>query len=100
MSITETPSSPSGQTELTKERIIEALRAVQEPETGRGLVELGMIPDVQISGRDVRLTIELATPVYPHKSRLEQDVRAALAALPDIGDVDLKWTSRVRASGA
>src|SRR5215213_1440273 len=100
MSITETPSTPSGQTELTKERIIEALRPVPDPELGRGLIELGMVPDVQISGRDVRLTIELATPVYPAKPRLERDVRAALATMPEIGDVDIRWTSRVRASGA
>ncbi len=100
MSITETPMSPSGQTELTKERIIEVLRPVQDPEIGRGLVELGMIPDVQISGRDVRLTIELATPVYPAKAQLERELRAALATMPDVGDVDIKWTARVRASGA
>ena len=90
----------SGQQELTKETILEALKPVQDPEIGRGLVELRMIPDVEIDGRDVRVHVELTTPACPMKGKIEEDVRAALvAAFPDLGEVSIKFTARVRSSG-
>lgn len=88
-----------GQTELTKEQILDALRPVQDPELGRGLVDLGMIPDVEINDRNIRIHIELTTPACPLRGKIDSDVREALAAIPDLGDVEIKWSSRVRASG-
>src|SRR5579884_2575522 len=87
-----------GQAELTKEQIIEAIRPVQDPEIGRGIVELGMVPEVEIDGRNVRVHVELTTPACPLRGRIEGDIRAALAAIPDLGEVSIKWSSRVRAS--
>lgn len=84
---------------LTKEEVIEAIKPVNDPEIGRGLVELGMIPDVAIDGRNVVIHIELTTPACPLRGKIEEDVRNALATIPDLGEVDFKWTSRVRASG-
>jgi ATP-binding protein involved in chromosome partitioning len=88
-----------GASVLTKEQVLEALAAVREPEIGRGLVELKMIPEVEITDRDVTLTIELASPIAPYKDQLEAEVRAVLAELPNVGDVAVIWRTRVRASG-
>ena len=55
----------TGQPELTKEQIIEAIRPVNDPEIGRSLVELKMIPDIEITGRDVLVHVELTTPRLP-----------------------------------
>ncbi|MDP9364907.1 MAG: iron-sulfur cluster carrier protein ApbC [Chloroflexota bacterium] len=85
--------------ELTRDRVLEAIGSVQEPEIGRGLVELKMVPSVEVSGRDVALTVELLSPIAPQKGRIEQDLRAALATIPDLGDVSVNWTTRVRPSG-
>jgi ATP-binding protein involved in chromosome partitioning len=63
------------------------------------LVELKMIPGVEIAGRDVAVTIELASPIAPYKDRLEAEVRDALASLPNLGTVTINWRTRVRASG-
>jgi ATP-binding protein involved in chromosome partitioning len=91
----------TGQPELTKEQIIEAIRPVNDPEIGRSLVELKMIPDIEITGRDVLVHVELTTPACPLKGKIEDDVRAALAStIPSVGDVTFKFTSRVRSSGA
>ncbi|MGH2562422.1 MAG: Mrp/NBP35 family ATP-binding protein [Thermomicrobiales bacterium] len=89
-----------GQIELTKEVIIDALRPVNDPEIGQGLVELGMIPDVEIDGRNVRVNVELTTPACPLRGKIESDIREALETFPDIGEVTFKWSSRVRSSGA
>jgi len=91
----------TGQPELTKEQIIEAIRPVNDPEIGRSLLELKMIPDIEITGRDVLVHVELTTPACPLKGKIEDDVRAALAStIPSVGDVTFKFTSRVRSSGA
>jgi ATP-binding protein involved in chromosome partitioning len=87
------------QADLTKEQIIEAIRPVNDPEIGRGLVDLGMIPDVEITGRDVRITVELTTPACPLRGKIDGDLREALAVIPDLGDVSITWTSRVRSGG-
>ena len=87
-------------TELTKERVLDAIKGVQEPEVGRGLVELRMVPGVAIAGRDVALTVEQATPFGQHRERLEGELRAALAAIPDLGAVAIQWTMNIRASGS
>ncbi len=91
----------TGQPELTKEQIIDAIRPVNDPEIGRSLVELKMIPDIEITGRDVLVHVELTTPACPLKGKIEDDVRAALVStIPMVGDVTFKFTSRVRSSGA
>jgi ATP-binding protein involved in chromosome partitioning len=84
--------------ELTKEQVIDAIRMVQEPEIGRGLVELNMVTAVTIDGRNVTLNVELATPVTPWRDRIAEELRAALAALPELGEVQVRWSARVRSS--
>ncbi len=94
-----TTDRPPEQGELTMERVIEAVQGVQEPEIGRGLVELRMLPSIEVHGRDLALTVELLSPIVPYKDRLEQDLRAALATLPDLGNVTITWTTKIRSSG-
>lgn len=94
-------SAGTGLPELTKEIVIEAIRPVNDPEIGRGLVELKMIPDVEIDGRNVVVHVELTTPACPLRGKIEEDIRAALtSSVPELGDVSLKFSSRVRASGS
>jgi ATP-binding protein involved in chromosome partitioning len=83
---------------LTRERIVEAIRPVGVPELDRGLVDLNMVPGIEVRGRDVHLTVELPTPAYAGKSRIEDDLRAAVRTLPGVGEVTVAWTYRVRAS--
>lgn len=90
----------TGLTGVTREQVLAALAEVREPEIGRGLVELRMVPTVEVNGRDVALTIELLSPIAPYKGRLEAEIRAALAAMPEIGEVEVNWTTKVRASGS
>ncbi len=85
---------------LTKERVIEALRPVKDPEIGRSLVELGMIKDVEIAGSDVTVHVELTTPACPLREDIKRDVQAAVMALDGVSSVNSKFTARVRPSGA
>ncbi|MGH2549689.1 MAG: iron-sulfur cluster assembly protein, partial [Thermomicrobiales bacterium] len=94
-------SAGNGLPELTKELILETLRPVKDPATGQSLVDAKMIPTVEIDGRNVVVLVELTTPVGSQSNLLEDEVRAALNnALPDLGKVAVKVTSRIRASGS
>ncbi len=84
--------------QITKEGLIEAIRPINEPETGRSLVDLNMIPDILIDGPKVTVLVELMTPASAHRDKIAGEIREALAAVPEIGEVNIKWSARVRPS--
>ncbi len=48
--------------EITEEKVIEALKAVRDPEIPVDIVNLGLIYNVEISGKNVHLKMTLTTP--------------------------------------
>ncbi len=77
---------------LTQERVLDALRTVQEPELGRDLVSLNMVKDLAVDAEGrVWMTLNLTTPAGPLKDTMERDVRAALGKLEGFKEVTLKW---------
>ncbi|MEJ2668615.1 MAG: Mrp/NBP35 family ATP-binding protein [Deinococcales bacterium] len=81
---------------MTRESILEALKNVEDPELHQDLVSLGMVDNVEIQGEAVRLAINLTTPACPLKSRIESDVREALASALGVKNVAITFDSRVR----
>jgi len=79
-------------------KILEALRAVKDPELHVDVVSLGMIEDLAIDGDRVSLTVNLTTPGCPLKAQIEKDVRDALARVPGVSSVQLKMGAKVRRS--
>jgi ring-1,2-phenylacetyl-CoA epoxidase subunit PaaD len=73
----------------TRERVLEILESVKDPEVPVvSVVELGIVRDVSVEGARVSITI---TPTYsgcPAMREIEQDIRAALDA-EGISDVVL-----------
>jgi len=56
---------------MTKEKILEALSNVQEPDLGKDLVTLNMIRDISIDGNEVSFTVMLTTPACPLKEMIK-----------------------------
>lgn len=56
---------------MTKEKIIEALGNVQEPDLGKDIVTLNMVKDVEIEGNYVSFTVVLTTPACPMKDMIK-----------------------------
>jgi len=52
---------PAEDIEITEEKVYESLKTVHDPELPVNIVELGLIYDTQISGRDVNLKMTLTT---------------------------------------
>ena len=84
---------------VTPEQVRAALATVQEPELHRDLVTLDMVKDLRVEGGQVSFTIVLTTPACPLKNVMERDARAALAKVPGVTGVDIRWDARVSGSG-
>jgi ATP-binding protein involved in chromosome partitioning len=82
---------------VTQDMVLGALKTVQEPELHRDLVTLNMIKDIVIDEGDVRFTITLTTPACPLRNRIESEARAAVAQVPGVKQVDIKFDAQVRA---
>ena len=52
---------------ITKEKVIEALRNVEEPDLKKDLVTLNMVRDIEVNGEDISFTVLLTTPACPLK---------------------------------
>ncbi len=56
---------------MTKEKVLEALSNVQEPDLGKDLVTLNMVKDIEIEGNYVSFTVVLTTPACPLKDMIK-----------------------------
>ena len=83
----------------TPEEILEALRAVQDPEAAMSIVDLGLVYAVECEPREVRVDMTLTSPSCPLGPYMVDEVTAAIrAAVPGVPDVrvnlvwDPQWT--------
>ncbi len=69
---------------VTEPAVLDALRAVKDPDLHKDIVALGFVKQLTIEGGRVAFTIELTTPACPVKDLLREQARAAVAALPGV----------------
>lgn len=81
--------------QLSKEKVIQQLKTVVDPELNKDLVSLNMIQDVQISDGVVAFTILLTTPACPLKNKIENDARQAVLSLEGVKDVRINLSASV-----
>ena len=79
-------------------RVLEALKTVNDPELHQDLVSLGMVANVAADGDRVAIKIDLTTPACPLKGQIEAEVRAAVTRVDGVGAIDLSFGSQVRGS--
>jgi ATP-binding protein involved in chromosome partitioning len=85
---------------LSEAAVLDALRAVKDPDLHKDIVSLGFVKNLKISGGDVRFTIELTTPACPVKDLMRDQARAAVAALPGAARIDIEMTASVRSAAS
>lgn len=66
---------------MTKEKILEALSNVQEPDLGKDIVTLNMVQDIVIEKYYVSFTIVLTTPACPMKDMMKNAAINAIKML-------------------
>jgi ATP-binding protein involved in chromosome partitioning len=85
---------------LNQERILEALRKVQDPELHRDIVSLGMVKDLAVANGKVSFTVELTTPACPLRETIETDCRKALGEVAGVSALVINFGAQVRGSKA
>jgi metal-sulfur cluster biosynthetic enzyme len=75
---------------VTKERVLEVLKNVIDPEIGINIVDLGFIYGVDIKGKKIHVNMTLTTPGCPMHSMFVHEVENALKAAFDGVDVEVE----------
>ena len=81
--------------QLTEAAVLDALRAVKDPDLHKDIVALNFVKKVTIDGTRVSTVIELTTPACPVKDLMRDQARAAITAL-GATEVDVQMTAQVR----
>jgi ATP-binding protein involved in chromosome partitioning len=83
---------------ITEAAVLDALKAVRDPDLNRDIVSLKFVKNLRIDGGAVAFTIELTTPACPVKDQMRDQARAAVSALPGVTKVDIEMTAQVRST--
>src|SRR6476659_7445574 len=82
---------------VTEAAVLDALRAVKDPDLHKDIVKLGFVKNLRIDGGTVGFTIELTTPACPVKDLMRDQAKAVVSALPGVSTVNVEMTAQVRA---
>jgi ATP-binding protein involved in chromosome partitioning len=83
---------------VSEAAVLEALKAVRDPDLNRDIVSLKFIKNLRIDGGRVAFSIELTTPACPVKDQMREQARAIVMQLPGVSAVDIEMTAQVRSS--
>jgi ATP-binding protein involved in chromosome partitioning len=77
---------------VTEAQVLDALRPVRDPWFRKGIVDLGLVRDVDVRGSGAHCTV--AVPVDgPSLRALEDGMRGAVTGLDGIARLDVEWRS-------
>ena len=73
-----------------KEKIIEEIRKIYDPELPVNIYDLGLIYDVKINDRKAEIKMTLTTPNCPVAESLPKEVKEGAMQVDGIDEVDLQ----------
>ena len=68
---------------ITKEKVLEALKNVDDPDLKKDIVTLGMVKDVIVNEKNVSFTVVLTTPACPMKEMIHKACTNAIIHFVD-----------------
>ena len=76
-----------------KEKIISEIKKIYDPEIPVNIYELGLIYDVKIDNKYVKIKMTLTTPNCPVAESLPKEVKDSIMQLEEVDkvDLDLVW---------
>lgn len=80
---------------ITREKVLEALSRVLDPDLHKDIVSLGMIRDLTIQDNDVSFRFVLTTPACPVRDQLESQAREAVEQIDGVGKVTVQMDASV-----
>ena len=88
----------SAKAAVSEAQVLDALRAVVDPDLHKDIVSLGFVKDLRICGSSVAFAIELTTPACPVKDLMKSQAEAAVGGLDGVDEVSIEMTAQVTAS--
>ena len=73
-----------------KDKIINEIRKIYDPELPVNIYELGLIYDIQVKDRKAEIKMTLTTPNCPVAESLPKEVKEGVMQVEGIEDVDLE----------
>ena len=89
-----------------KDKIIEEIRKIYDPELPVNIYELGLIYDIKVEGEKAEIKMTLTTPNCPVAESLPKEVKEGAMQVEGIDDVDLQlvwdppWTKDMMSDAA
>ena len=89
-----------------KNKIIEEIRKIYDPELPVNIYELGLIYDIKVDGSKAEIKMTLTTPNCPAAESLPKEVKEGAMQVEGIDDVDLQlvwdppWTKDMMSDAA
>ena len=76
-----------------KEKVIAEIKKIYDPEIPVNIYELGLIYDISIKDKDVRVKMTLTTPNCPVAESLPKEVKDSIMEIKEVKkvDLDLVW---------
>jgi metal-sulfur cluster biosynthetic enzyme len=90
--VNEAPANGGG--DELKERVLEALKNVHDPELGINIVDLGLVYGVDVSGDSVHITYTLTTMGCPIGPLIEAEMQRFLSGVEGISNVEAEMVLR------
>jgi ATP-binding protein involved in chromosome partitioning len=84
----------------TEPALLDALKTVIDPNTGRDLISGKQLRNLQIDGGDVAFDVELGYPAKSQMPALRTALIAAARNVPGVGNVSVQMSSRIVAHAA
>ena len=89
-----------------KNKIIEEIKKIYDPELPVNIYDLGLIYDVQVNQKKAKIKMTLTTPNCPVAESLPKEVKEGAMQVKEIEDVDLElvwdppWTKDMMSDAA
>ena len=76
-----------------KEKVIEEIKKIYDPEIPVNIYELGLIYDINVDGKNISVKMTLTTPNCPAAESLPKEVKDSIMQLEEVDkvDLDLVW---------
>ena len=73
-----------------KEKVINEIKKIYDPEIPVNIYELGLIYDITIKDKDVIVKMTLTTPNCPVAESLPKEVKDSISEIKEVKNVDLE----------
>ena len=88
------PAFDASEPPPTVDQVKMALRRVKDPDLNLNIIDLGLVYDIAVDDRAVKVDMSLTSPACPSGPQLMGDTERAARAIPGVADVtvNLVWS--------